>query len=283
MAPLLSKWLFEPWQNNKPRTPDAGRQTGFAPIPSTPWVKNGGFPFRLSTKTEHVKWNLTLRQGANLWQVINLVLLLSCSEKFQVQSRWTWNRYSFCDSKQTFASQNQKIQKIPQDRRLKSEMVAYVEKNLWRIKMFIYQKLFLGYKFESHCGIWINPWTIMGIHQGKCYITYRYHITTDRNICSEVVPFAPKPLPEVKPKLLKILCSYKYCKLMVMTIYLCSIDDYHRFIKSYRILGSVTAFVNDGQTSTIKFQEGFWAACMRIFFSIFWTQPDTANYDFLKA
>ena len=45
-----------------------------------------------------------------------------------------------------------KLKKIPQDRHLKREMVAYVEKNLCRIKIFT-KKLFLRYKFESHCGI----------------------------------------------------------------------------------------------------------------------------------
>ena len=85
----------------------------------------------------------------------------------------------------------------------------------------------------------------MGIHLRKCYIAYRYHITTERNTFFEVVHFTPKLLPEVKPKLQKK--SYAVIKLMVITIYLSCIDRYPCFIKSNRILGSVTAFVNEGQ------------------------------------
>ena len=142
------------------------------------------------------------------------------------------------------------------------------------------------FKAQIRVTLWdlnTNRWTIMGKHLGKCYIAYRYHITTQRNTFFEVVHFTPKPLPEVKPKLQKILSSYQYCNLMVMTIYLSCIDRYLVSLNPDKILGFVTAFVNEGQTSTVKFQEGFWAACIKIFFCIFRTQSDTANYDFLKA
>ena len=61
----------------------------------------------------------------------------------------TQNRYSFCDFKQSFACQSQKITKNSQARYLKSEMVTYVERILCRIKI-LNQKLFLRYKLESH-------------------------------------------------------------------------------------------------------------------------------------
>ena len=67
-----------------------------------------------------------------------------------------------------------------------------------------------------------NRWTI---HLGKCYIVYRYHITTERNTIFEVVHFenrtpkrpevglgdevgpqnGPKPLIEVKNQTIKRL------------------------------------------------------------------------------
>ena len=104
-------------------------------------------------------------------------------------------------------------------------------------------KTIFGYKFESH-----TEYKSIDNHGNtlrKCYIAYGYHITTERNTFFEVVHFTPKRLPEVKPKLQKK--SYAVIELMVMTIYLSCIDRYPCFIKSNRILGSVTAFVNEGK------------------------------------
>ena len=130
--------------------------------------------------------------------------------------------------------------------KLKSEMVAYVEKNLCRINIFT--KNYFGGTNLSHI-LNTNRSIIMGIHLRKCYIAYRYHNTTERNTFFEVVHFTPEPLPEVKPKLQKK--SYAVIKLMVMTIYLSCIDRYPCFIKSNKIFRSVATFVNEGQASKV--------------------------------
>ena len=50
-----------------------------------------------------------------------------------------------------------------------------------------------------------------------------------------------------------------------------------------KILGSETAFLNEGQTSAVRFLEVFQGAGIRIYFCVIRAKNYSANHDFLKA
>ena len=67
-----------------------------------------------------------------------------------------------------------------------------------------------------------------------------------------------------------------------MTIYPFHVDWYASLIHN-KILGSVTAFWNEGQTSAVKCLEVFQGAGIRIYFCVIRAKNYPANHDFLKA
>ena len=50
-----------------------------------------------------------------------------------------------------------------------------------------------------------------------------------------------------------------------------------------KLLGLVTAFFSEGQTSRINVLQNLSTACIEILIGVFRIQPDTSNYDILEA